>query len=122
MYTVVTWGALQLVSGNFIRTYADEAYVYLSPDWIYAGVAPNRIDLAELARDLSALNAAALPKLNWPGLLSWAKLLIARFGPAAVPLIEGIVANLPLTPVQIAAIDCALGGGHRQPCSSELSC
>ena len=57
--TVVTWGALQRVTWAFLAAYADEAFAYLSPDFINAqGDAPSGFDLAALQADLTAVQSA----------------------------------------------------------------
>lgn len=58
--TCITWGKLQRMSWNFWKSYCDEAYGLLSPDWIKAnGVAPSGFDLAMLTTDMRALREAA---------------------------------------------------------------
>ena len=54
--TVVTWGDLQRMDWQFLRTYVDEAYCVLSEDWIKAqGIAPNAFNFEQLNADLNAL-------------------------------------------------------------------
>lgn len=54
--TVVTWGTLQRMSWQFLRTYCDEAYGVLSKDWISsANIAPNSFSILQLTADLAAL-------------------------------------------------------------------
>lgn len=59
MYKVITWGVEQLMTERFFAAYCDEAYTYLSPDWIYAGLAPNRYELWQLGVDIGLVNAKA---------------------------------------------------------------
>jgi hypothetical protein len=108
VYELITWGQVQYITEAALRAYCDEAYAYLSPDWIYNGAAPNLYSLANLQADLQLESARALPKINWPAVLSWVQKTLQQFGPAAVPLIEALVATLPLTPVQVAAIDALI--------------
>jgi hypothetical protein len=108
VYQLITWGQVQYITEAALRAYCDEAYTYLSPDWIYNGAAPNLYKLAELQADLQLESARALPKINWPAVLVWVMKLVGILGPAAVPVIENVVASLPLTPAQIAAIDALL--------------
>jgi hypothetical protein len=51
----VTWGAVVQMSWNFIRTYADEAYAIISPDWLTGGKSPRGFDMTKLQQDLSGL-------------------------------------------------------------------
>jgi hypothetical protein len=54
--TVVTWGGLKRMTWNFYRTYCDEAYAILSPDFVTgARPAPNGFDLTALQEDLAKL-------------------------------------------------------------------
>ena len=54
--SVVTWGARLKMSWNFLKDYADEAYVVLSQEWIEVnGGAPSGFNLAQLQADLAAL-------------------------------------------------------------------
>ncbi len=54
--TVITWGASLKMSWNFLKDYADEAYVVLSQDWIEkTGLSPSQFDLASLQADLAQL-------------------------------------------------------------------
>lgn len=50
--TVITWGAPRRMTWEFLRTYADEAYAVLSPDFLTRGQAPNGLDATALTRDL----------------------------------------------------------------------
>jgi hypothetical protein len=108
VYEFVSWGHVQYITEAALRAYSDEAFTYLSPDWVYNGVAPNLYKLSELQADLQLESAKALPKINWPGLLAWARRLLKQYGPAAVPLVEAAVATLPLTPAQLAALDALI--------------
>jgi hypothetical protein len=105
VYKFITWGQVQYVTEAALQVYCEEAYTYLSPDWLYNGTAPNLYQLADLQRDLQLESAKSAPKINWPALLAFVRNLIQKYGPAAVPLIESLIATLPLSPVQIAAID-----------------
>jgi hypothetical protein len=107
-YQLITWGQPQYITEAALRTYCDEAYTYLSPDWIYNGSAPNLYKLSDLQADLQLESTRALPKINWASLLAHVTQLVKTYGPAAVPLVESLVATLPLTPVQITAIDTLL--------------
>ena len=55
--TVVTWGAVKLMTWAFWDRYVDEAYCILSPDYLKAGEAPNGFDLATLQEDLALVTA-----------------------------------------------------------------
>lgn len=56
--TCITWGALQKMTWAWFRTYVDEAYAILTPDWIEAdGQSPSGFDLAQLQLDLAAITA-----------------------------------------------------------------
>jgi hypothetical protein len=115
VYKLITWGQEQYVTERALRAYSDEAYTYLSPDWVYNGTAPNLYKLSELQADLQLESAKALPRINWPALRAWFATVLKTLGPAAVPLVEQVVASLPLTPAEVAAVDAliraALGGG-----------
>lgn len=50
---VVTWGALQWMTGSFYRQYNDESLVYLSEEFLNAGVSPEGFNLAQLQADLA---------------------------------------------------------------------
>lgn len=53
-YTVITWGAVQRVTLPFMRTYCEEAWVALSPDWITAnGDTITGLDIQELTADMN---------------------------------------------------------------------
>jgi len=53
---VVTWGAIQAVTWEFLATYGDEAYVMLSADWMKAsGRSPSGFAWAKLQADLAQL-------------------------------------------------------------------
>ena len=55
----ITWGARQNMTWNWFNAYADEAYAFVSNDWLdKTGKAPNGLDLAALNADLSALPRA----------------------------------------------------------------
>jgi len=53
--TCVTWGGLKRMTWGFFRTYVDEQYGILSPDWVSRGTAPSGFDIAALTADLKAL-------------------------------------------------------------------
>jgi hypothetical protein len=125
VYKLITWGQEQYVTERALRAYSDEAYTYLSPDWVYNGTAPNLYKLSDLQADLQLESARALPRFNWPAFKAWAAQMLRTFGPAAVPLIEQAVATLPLTPAEVAAIDALvqvlLGGGTKARLVSETT-
>jgi len=52
---VVTWGALQIMTEAFLKTYCDEAITYVSQDCLVAQKSPEGFDYAALVRDLAAL-------------------------------------------------------------------
>ncbi len=55
-FQVVTWGQVQNVTKGFITTYADEAIVYLSEEFLDGtGKTPDGFDLTALQNDLKAL-------------------------------------------------------------------
>lgn len=57
VFNVVTWGALQPTTINFLRHYVEEAWVALTPDWIAAnGDNPFGFSYADLQADFDALN------------------------------------------------------------------
>jgi hypothetical protein len=57
IFNVVTWGALQPATINFLRHYVEEAWVALTPDWIAAnGDNPFGFSYADLQADFDALN------------------------------------------------------------------
>jgi hypothetical protein len=54
--TCITWGARLKMSWNFFEDYTDELYAVLSQDWVAkSGVAPSKLNLAQLQTDLAAL-------------------------------------------------------------------
>jgi hypothetical protein len=56
MFTVVTWGRTQRMSQKFMRTYMEEAWVAISPDWFNSsGVDTNGFDMAQLQADFAVL-------------------------------------------------------------------
>jgi hypothetical protein len=55
LYGCITWGGIKLFTPAFLKTYFDEAYAILAPDWLSAGKAPNGFDGATLSRDLVML-------------------------------------------------------------------
>jgi hypothetical protein len=125
VYELISWGQVQYVTDRALRVYCEEAYTYLSPDWISNGTAPNLYKLTELQHDLQLESARALPAINWPGLLAWIRTQLTRYGPFAVPLIESLIANLPLSPVQLQAVDALiaalLGGAARARLQSQTT-
>jgi hypothetical protein len=125
LFEFVTWGQVQYITEAAVRAYSDEAYAYLSPDWFYNGTAPNLYRLGQLEADLQLESAKALPKINWPGLLAWARRMLVKFGPVAVPLVEAAVENLPLSPAQLAVLDAlieqVLGSPHKATLVSETT-
>lgn len=53
---LVTWGAIQPASWNFLSAYGDEGYACVAADWTGAsGKAPSGFDAATLTADLAAL-------------------------------------------------------------------
>jgi len=52
---VVTWGALQVMTESFLKTYCDEAIAYVSQECLVAQKSPEGFDYAALLRDLAAL-------------------------------------------------------------------
>ncbi len=52
---VVTWGALQVMTEAFLKTYCDEAIAYVSQDCLVAQKSPEGFDYAALIADLAAL-------------------------------------------------------------------
>jgi hypothetical protein len=52
---VVTWGAIQVMTEAFLKTYCDEAIAYVSQDCLVAQKTPEGFDYAALLRDLAAL-------------------------------------------------------------------
>lgn len=53
---VVTWGQTIHMTWDFLATYADEAYVVLSNDWIKAnGISPSKFNITQLKEDLKLL-------------------------------------------------------------------
>ena len=52
---VVTWGALQVMTEDFLKTYCDEAIAYVSQECLVAQKSPEGFDYAALIRDLAAL-------------------------------------------------------------------
>jgi hypothetical protein len=54
---VVTWGALQKMTGRFFRAYCDEAWTYVSNENLKSGKSPEGFNLAQLKADLTALEA-----------------------------------------------------------------
>jgi len=52
----ITWGRLLTMTWSFFKTYVDEAYAVLAPDWADGKVqAPNGFDLTQLQADLAAV-------------------------------------------------------------------
>jgi hypothetical protein len=52
---VVTWGAIQVMTENFLQTYCDEAITYVSRECLVAQKSPEGFDYAALLSDLAAL-------------------------------------------------------------------
>lgn len=104
MFKCITWGQVQLMTEAFFTKYVDEAFCYLSPDWISNGEAPNKFNLAELTADISNLNSKGMPKINWSNFITWVQMVLSQYGPGAVPLINALISSLPLTPTEIAII------------------
>lgn len=56
----MTWGALKVITWEWLFTYADEIYAVVSDDWITnEGHAPNGFDIAKLVGDLHAATSQA---------------------------------------------------------------
>lgn len=54
--TVATWGKLQLMTWAFYQAFADEAWAYLSPEFLdAAGHSPDGLDIDALRQDIAAL-------------------------------------------------------------------
>lgn len=50
---IVTWGAFRWMTASFYRQYNDETLVYLSEEFLSAGVSPEGFNLAQLQADLA---------------------------------------------------------------------
>jgi hypothetical protein len=60
--TVVTWGALKVMTWEFWDAYCDEAYAVYSKDFLEPNdVAPNGFDMAALMNDLNLVKGQARP-------------------------------------------------------------
>jgi hypothetical protein len=60
--TCVTWGKTQKMTPAFWRTYVDEAWVVITPDWLSAkGVDPQGLNLYQLGQDYAALTGKPNP-------------------------------------------------------------
>lgn len=57
MYEVVTWGKIQYMTERFMLQWGGEYWTYLSPDWIFNNMAPNKYLLWQLNQDLQDLLA-----------------------------------------------------------------
>lgn len=53
----VTWGKLQEISETFLLTYCDEAWAFLTDDWIRDGKSPEGFALEDLKSDLALVTA-----------------------------------------------------------------
>lgn len=53
-FHAITWGRMQEMTEGFYRRFCDEAIVYLSTEFLTAGVSPEGFDLAQLRTDLEA--------------------------------------------------------------------
>jgi hypothetical protein len=51
-FDVITWGAVQQMTPMFYRRYCDEAIVYLSTEFLTAGISPEGFNLQQLQTDL----------------------------------------------------------------------
>lgn len=122
--TIITWAAMAA------GTWVEELYAVLSPDWYsQADLAPNGIDAATLAADLAKLGGGVIPDPGpgpgpspvppapvppapvpswWTWLVVLAEQLLKELGVMALPLIEGLVAKLPLPAAVIAEIDALI--------------
>jgi len=57
-FGVVTWGAIQLATKEWVNTQLEEAYAVISPDWIAnTGLAPSGFDIGRLITDLAAVQS-----------------------------------------------------------------
>lgn len=54
-FVVVTWGQVQLMTTSFYAHYCDEAYGYLSTEFLEHGLSPEGFNLVSLQADLAAL-------------------------------------------------------------------
>ena len=52
---VVTWGRVQACTTDFVARFCDEAFAYLSPEFLTAGKSPEGFNLQALQADLVAL-------------------------------------------------------------------
>jgi hypothetical protein len=52
---VVTWGAIQVMTENFLKTYCDEAITYVSRECLVAQKSPEGFNYTALLNDLAAL-------------------------------------------------------------------
>lgn len=58
-FRVVSWGQTYTADWEFWARYVDEAYAWVSTDWIKAsGISPSGLDLAGLLQDLNAVSLA----------------------------------------------------------------
>lgn len=64
MIGVVTWGKLQLMTEDFLRTNCDEAVVYLTIENLLAGKTPEGFSLQDLLSDLGKLKPVPAPALR----------------------------------------------------------
>ncbi len=62
MWTVVTWGREQQMTGAFFREYVEEAWVILTPDWYGTDdVAPTGVDVQALGQAFTDLTGEPSP-------------------------------------------------------------
>src|SRR5947209_1368719 len=59
--TCVTWGQEKQMTWSFFKTYCDEAYALLSPEWFEQDRAPNGLDIDALRKDLASLSDRPVP-------------------------------------------------------------
>jgi hypothetical protein len=66
---VVTWGALKLLTWDFLKTYGEESFAIISQDFLKNGKTPNNgLDIPTLKADLKAVTStpARIPKKRKP--------------------------------------------------------
>lgn len=95
--------------------WGDMGYGYISFGY---STGPNASDfwvINYVTANEKSFESADVGKLNWQVILAEIKAILGKYGPAAVPIIEALVAKLPLSPAQLAVIDAliqsVLGGG-----------
>jgi hypothetical protein len=62
---ILTWGAVEEMTWNFLQCYCDELFAILAPEWIEAsGLAPSGFPVATLLNDIAALQEPNAPSTN----------------------------------------------------------